>query len=137
MFFYKSNVKINLKKLLKRLVLTFSVLVILAMTFLFILLKYKLEDTIEYLVESESNECFNATIGYSDYSYWKDRIILKNVELNNRSCSDKAVKKLKIKEVILDVKGIYPMILGHDYRINRLYINGIEFNIELKNKGNT
>lgn len=125
----------RLKKIVKRSLWVLTLIVFTLTLTMYLLLKYRLKETIQYAVQQETNGCFDLKIGYSNYHFWDDQIVLKNIVLKNKKCFDKATRSIRIKRVTLKLDAIYPLLFGNNYNIENLDVTGVDFSIQLKKKG--
>ncbi len=124
----------HLNRTIKISIISLLIFLLVLVISVFLLLKYRLKESLQYIVKTESNNCYQLKMGYSKIDFWKETISLKNIELVNVQCQGKAIDKIEMKSAFLELESIYTLLFKGKINVRNVTIDQPSLKIHLKKK---
>lgn len=109
------------KKIIRRIFYGFTTLLICVVLTLFFLLKFRLKETLQYLVDQETNGLYQLNVDKVKYGFKNQTVDLYNATLTLKKNKPNPVKEVKLEHLHLKINSFSKLLVG-ELTIRSLFI---------------
>lgn len=117
------------KKIVRKLIYGFTACLLCAVLSVILLLKFRLKETLQFIVDQETHGLYHLTVGEVNYGFNRQTVDLYDASLTLRAGRPNPVKKVTLKHLHFTIRSFTKLLVG-ELTIRSLFIENPEVTIQ-------